>query len=56
VSQNDVLPFLPNRVNNVEFPVDSLEESHLVGVDLTNLEARDLAPCASRVVAVLQIL
>jgi hypothetical protein len=39
----------------MEFPVDSLEKSHLVGVDLTNLEARDLAPRASGVVAVLQI-
>lgn len=54
--QDNFLPLLPYRVNNVEFPVDSLEESHLVGVDLTDLEARDLTPCASRVVAVLQIL
>jgi hypothetical protein len=54
--QNDVLPFLPNRINNVELPVNSLEESHLIGIDLTDFEARDLAPCASGVVAVLQIL
>jgi hypothetical protein len=31
----------------MEFPVDSFEESHLVGVDFTDLEARDLTPCAS---------
>jgi hypothetical protein len=47
VSQNNFLPFLPNGVDDVKLPVDSFEESHLIGVDLTNLEARDLAPCAS---------
>lgn len=51
-----ILPLLPDGVNNVEFPVDSFEESHFVCVDLANLEARDLAPRARRVVAVLQIL
>jgi hypothetical protein len=56
VSQDNLLPLLPYRVNNVQFPVDSFEEGHLVGVDLADLEARDLAPCASRVVAVLQVL
>ena len=53
MSQDDFLPFLPYRINDVQFPVDSFEESHLVGVDFANLETRDLAPCASRVVAVL---
>jgi hypothetical protein len=56
VSENNLLPFLPNRIGDVEFPVDGLQEGHLVGVDLTDLETRDLAPCASRVVAVLQVL
>jgi hypothetical protein len=56
VSQNDFLPFFPNRISDVKLPIDSLEKGHLVGVDLTDLEARDLAPCASRVVAVLQVL
>jgi hypothetical protein len=31
----------------MKLPVDGLEEGHLIGVDLTDLEARDLAPCAS---------
>lgn len=56
MSEYDFLPLLPDRVGDVEFPVDSLQEGHLVGVDLTDLEARDLAPCASGVVAVLQVL
>ena len=40
----------------MQLPVDSLEKGHFVGVDLTNLETGYLAPRASRVVAVLQIL
>lgn len=56
MSENNFLPFLPNWIGDVEFPVDGLQEGHLVGVNLTDLEARDLAPCASRVVAVLQVL
>ena len=46
MSQDDFLPFLPDGVNDVKLPVDGLEESHFVGVDLTNLEARYLAPSA----------
>jgi hypothetical protein len=56
VTENNLLPLLPNGVSDVQLPVDSLEERHLIGVDLTDLEARDLAPCASRVVAILQVL
>jgi hypothetical protein len=56
VTENNFLPLLPNGVSDVQLPVNSLEERHLVGVDLTDLEARDLAPCASRVVAILQVL
>jgi hypothetical protein len=56
VTVNDFLPLLPNRIGDVKLPVHSLEEGHLVCVDLTDLEARYLAPGASRVVAVLQIL
>jgi hypothetical protein len=56
VTENNFLPLLPDGVGNVQLPVYSLEERHLVRVDLADLEARDLTPCASRVVAVLQIL
>lgn len=56
MSQNNLLPLLPHRIDNVELPVDRFQESHLVCVDLANLEPRDLAPRAGRVVAVLQIL
>jgi hypothetical protein len=56
MAQNNLLPLLPDGVRDVELPVDSLQESHLVGVDLAHLQTRDLAPCPSRVVAVLQIL
>jgi hypothetical protein len=56
VTENNFLPLLPNRVSDVQLPVHSLEKRHLVGVDLADFEARDLAPCASRVVAILQVL
>jgi hypothetical protein len=56
VTKDNLLPLLPDRVSDVELPVDSLEESHFVSVDLADLEARDLAPSASRVVTVLQVL
>jgi hypothetical protein len=56
VSENNFLPFLPDRVGDVEFPVDGLQEGHLVGVNLTDLEARNLAPCTRRIIAVLQVL
>ena len=56
MSEHNLLPLLPYGVDDVEFPVDSLQKGHLVGVDLTDLQARDFAPCASRVVAVLQVL
>jgi hypothetical protein len=56
MTEDNFLPFLPDGISDMELPVHSLEESHLVGVDLTNLEARDLAPSASRVVTILQVL
>jgi hypothetical protein len=40
----------------VELPVDSLEESHLVRIDLLSLQTGDSAPRARRVVAILEIL
>jgi hypothetical protein len=40
----------------VQLPLHSLEESHLVCVDLANRQARHLTPGLRRVVAVLQIL
>ena len=56
MSQDNLLPLLPDGVRDVELPVDSGEESHFVGIDLADLEARDLAPGSSRVIAVLQVL
>lgn len=41
---------------DVQLPVDRQEESHLILVDLLDIEARDLAPGLCRVVPVLQIL
>lgn len=54
--QNDLSPFLEDFVCNVQLPVDSKEESHLVLVDLLDAEARDLAPGTRRVVPVLKVL
>lgn len=40
----------------MQLPVDGTEECHLVRINLTDLKARDSAPRACAIVAVLQIL
>jgi len=54
-SQNDIGPPLEDVVRNVQLPVDTLEKGSLVHVDLGGLQARHLAPCLGRIVAVLQV-
>jgi hypothetical protein len=56
ILEDNFLPPFPDRISNVEFPVDSFQEGHFIGVNLTNLEAGNLAPGSGRVVAVLQVL
>jgi hypothetical protein len=56
VSEDNLLPFLPNGINDVKLPVDSLQKSQFVGVDFAHLQPRDVAPSAGRVIAILQIL
>jgi hypothetical protein len=54
--ENDFSPLLEDLVGNVQFPVHSKEESHLVLVDLLDVEAGNLAPGTCGVVSVLKIL
>lgn len=54
--QKDTSPALPYCVGNVQVPADCVEESRLVLVDLLGVQTRDLAPGASRVVSVLEVL
>jgi hypothetical protein len=56
VLEYDLSPALKDLVGNVQLPVNSNEECHLVLVDLLGVEARNLAPGACRVVAVLKVL
>ena len=49
-------PSLPYRVGNVQIPIDRVEEGRLVLVDLLGVKTRDLAPSASRVISVLEVL
>lgn len=49
-----VAPDVVQVLADVELPVDSGEERHLVLVDLGNLEAGNLTPGTGRVVAILQ--
>lgn len=56
VLQYNLGPTLEDVVGDVELPVDGQQESDLVLVDLVGVETRDLAPGASRVVSVLEIL
>jgi hypothetical protein len=54
--QNNLSPSLEDFVCDVQLPVDSKEESHLVLVDLLDGEAGNLAPGTRRVVSVLKVL
>lgn len=56
VLENDFGPSLKDIFGDVEVPANSKEESNLVLVDLLGVESRDLAPSASSVVSVLEIL
>lgn len=55
MTQDDLLPLLPDRIGDVEFPVHGREEGHLVGVDFAHLQAGNFTPRTSGVVAVLQV-
>ena len=39
ILDEDVLPSLKQGFRNMKLPVDSFEESHLVGVDLLSLQS-----------------
>jgi hypothetical protein len=56
VSEDYLLPLLPDRIDDVKLPVDCSKESHFVRINLAHFEARDFAPSAGRVVTILQIL
>lgn len=42
-------------IGNVELPVDTIEESAFVHVDLGDLESRHLAPRFCRIIAILKV-
>ena len=54
--QHEIGPASEDGLGHVQAPVDDVEKGHLVDVDLLGREARDLAPGAGRVVAILQVL
>lgn len=56
VLENDFGPSLEDILRDVKVPANGKEESNLVLVDLLGVESRDLAPSASSVVSVLEIL
>lgn len=56
VLENDLGPSLKDILGDVKVPADSKEEGNLVLVDLLGVESRDLAPGASSVISVLEIL
>lgn len=56
ILEDNVGPSLEDLVGNMQLPINSEQERNLILVDLLSVEAGDLAPGTSRVVAVLKIL
>jgi hypothetical protein len=55
ILDQDILPPIENWLRDMELPLDCSKESSFVEADLRNMKTRNLAPCTSRVVSVLEI-
>lgn len=56
VLEHDVGPSLKDIVGNVYPPVNRKEECNLVLVDFLRVQSRDLTPCPSGIVPILEVL